>query len=45
MDENHACASCIEQGVDPAPTPERSAPKSIISDETMISLWALDEKV
>ena len=37
MDEKHACASCIEQGVATAPTLERSAPKSIFSDETIIS--------
>jgi transposase len=39
MDEKHACASCIEQGVATAPTPERSAPKSIFSDEAIISFW------
>jgi transposase/uncharacterized coiled-coil protein SlyX len=35
--EKRACARCIEQGVATAPTPIRIAPKSIFSDETIIS--------
>src|SRR5664280_2331857 len=35
--EKRACARCIEQGVATAPTPVRIAPKSIFSDETLIS--------
>ena len=35
--EKRACARCIEQGVATAPTPVRIAPKSIFSDETIIS--------
>ena len=35
--EKRACADCIEQGVVTAPTPVRIAPKSIFSDETIIS--------
>jgi transposase len=38
MREKRACARCIEQGVATAPTPVRIAPKSIFSDETIISL-------
>src|ERR1035441_6641470 len=37
MREKRACARCIEQGVATAPTPVRIAPKSIFSDETIIS--------
>jgi transposase len=37
MREKRACARCIEQGVSTAPTPVRIAPKSIFSDETIIS--------
>src|ERR1035438_268045 len=37
MREKRACACCIEQGVATAPTPVRIAPKSIFSDETIIS--------
>jgi transposase len=36
--EKRACASCIEQGVATAPAPERIAPKSILADETIISI-------
>jgi transposase len=35
--EKRACARCVEQGVATAPTPIRIAPKSIFSDETIIS--------
>jgi len=35
--EKRSCADCIEQGVATAPTPVRIAPKSIFSDETIIS--------
>jgi len=35
--EKRACGRCIEQGVTTAPTPVRIAPKSIFSDETIIS--------
>lgn len=38
MREKRACARCIEQGVATAPTPVRIAPKSIFSDEAIISL-------
>jgi transposase len=37
MREKRACARCIEQGVSTAPTPVCIAPKSIFSDETIIS--------
>ena len=37
MREKRACGRCIEQGVATAPTPVRIAPKSIFSDETIIS--------
>jgi len=37
MREKRACARCIEQGVATAPTPVRIAPKSIFSDEAIIS--------
>jgi len=37
MREKRACARCVEQGVATAPTPVRIAPKSIFSDETIIS--------
>ncbi len=37
MREKRACAHCVEQGVVTAPTPVRIAPKSIFSDETIIS--------
>ncbi len=37
MREKRACARCIEQGVATAPVPVRIAPKSIFSDETIIS--------
>src|ERR1700694_4167381 len=37
MREKRACPRCIEQGVATAPTPVRIAPKSIFSDETIIS--------
>jgi transposase len=37
MREKRACVRCIEQGVATAPTPVRIAPKSIFSDETIIS--------
>jgi len=37
MREKRACAHCIQQGVVTAPTPVRIAPKSIFSDETIIS--------
>jgi transposase len=37
MREKRACARCIEQGVATAPTPVRIAPKSIFTDETIIS--------
>jgi len=35
--EKRACATCIEQGVATAPAPVRIAPKSIFSDETIVS--------
>jgi transposase len=35
--EKRACVDCIEQGVVTAPPPVRIAPKSIFSDETIIS--------
>jgi len=35
--EKRACARCMEQGVATAPTPIRIAPKSIFSDETIVS--------
>jgi transposase len=35
--EKRACADCIEQGVATAPTLVRIAPKSIFSDETILS--------
>lgn len=35
--EKRACADCIEQGVATAQTPVRIAPKSIFSDETILS--------
>jgi len=37
MREKRACARCIEQGVATAATPVRIAPKSIFSDQTIIS--------
>jgi transposase len=37
MREKRACARCVAQGVATAPTPVRIAPKSIFSDETIIS--------
>ena len=37
MREKRACAHCIQQGVVTASTPVRIAPKSIFSDETIIS--------
>src|ERR1035437_3723192 len=38
MREKRACARCIEQGVEPARAPIRSAPKPIFSDEVIINL-------
>ena len=35
--EKRACSICIEQGVATAPVPVRIAPKSIFSDETIVS--------
>ena len=35
--EKRACATCIEEGVATAPAPVRIAPKSIFSDETIVS--------
>ena len=35
--EKRACVDCVEQGVVTAPPPVRIAPKSIFSDETIIS--------
>lgn len=35
--EKRACSICIEQGVATAPAPVRIAPKSIFSDETIVS--------
>jgi transposase len=37
MREKRACGPCIEQGVATAPTPVRIAPKSIFSDEVIVS--------
>jgi transposase len=37
MREKRACARCIEQGVATAVTPVRIAPKSIFSDQTIVS--------
>ena len=37
MREKRACARCVAQGVATAPTPVRIAPKSIFSDEAIIS--------
>jgi len=37
MREKRACAHCIERGVVTASTPERIAPKSIFSDETIVN--------
>jgi len=37
MREKRACARCIEQGVATAPTPVCIAPKSIFSDEAIVS--------
>lgn len=34
--EKRACTHCVERGVATAPTPERIAPKSIFSDETIV---------
>jgi transposase len=36
--EKRACAACVMQGVVTAPVPERIAPKSILADETIISI-------
>jgi transposase len=35
--EKRACGPCIEQGVATAPAPMRIAPKSIFSDEVIVS--------
>ena len=37
MREMRACTTCIEQGIATAPVPIRIAPKSIFSDETIVS--------
>ncbi|AXC15811.1 Mobile element protein [Acidisarcina polymorpha] len=37
MREKRACVRCIKQGVATAPVPVRIAPRSIFSDETIIS--------
>jgi transposase len=37
MREKRACGPCIEQGVATAPAPVRIAPKSIFSDEVIVS--------
>ena len=36
--EKRACAACVTQGVVTAPAPVRIAPKSILADETIVSI-------